>query len=246
MDDCWQIIESGVLSPEVIMAKDGDLLAQLNPEGPAILHFYEWSAPCLTYGHFTDLNQHLNLSALDHYQLERARRPTGGGIIFHLSDFAFSLLIPSSHPQFSLNPLDNSAFINKKVAKAVAHFTLHSSEPQLFEKEAIYDSKNNGDQKFKDFPFCMAKPTQYDLMIQGKKVGGAAQRRTKKGFLHQGSLSLFPPPRELLQNVLLNGEEILAAMDHWSAYLVSSQFHPSDLSRSREEIKVRLEEAMRR
>ena len=40
----------------------------------------------------------------------------------------------------------------------------------------------------------MAKPTPFDLVIEGKKVGGAAQRRTRKGLLHQGSLSVCPPP----------------------------------------------------
>ena len=113
MSTDWQMIESGCLSPEAIMIKDADLLAQLDPQGPSILHFYDWNVPCLTYGYFTDPACYLNLDALQQCGMQKARRPTGGGIIFHLSDLAFSVLIPASHPCFSLNTLDNYAFINK-------------------------------------------------------------------------------------------------------------------------------------
>ena len=56
----------------------------------------------------------------------------------------------------------------------------------------------------------MAKPTQYDLMVEGKKVGGAAQRRTKNGFLHQATIALALPPISLLQAVVKNSAVIEA------------------------------------
>jgi lipoate---protein ligase len=230
MSSHWQIIESGSLSPETIMAKDADLLAQLDPQGPSILHLYDWNVPCLTYGYFTDPARHLDLEALQDHGLQKARRPTGGGIIFHLSDFAFSILIPASHPRFSLNTLDNYAFINEKVAAAAAHFTSQSLHPQLLNQEPICLSKEC-------HAFCMAKPTQYDLMIQDKKVGGAAQRRTKQGLLHQGSLSLLPPPLDLLQKVLKNSKLVLEAMHQYSYYLISNQTITSDLAQARQRLK---------
>lgn len=39
----------------------------------------------------------------------------------------------------------------------------------------------------------MAEPTLYDLLIDGKKAVGAAQRKVKEGLLHQGSISLRLP-----------------------------------------------------
>jgi lipoate-protein ligase A len=48
------------------------------------------------------------------------------------------------------------------------------------------------------------------------KVAGAAQRRTKKGFLHQGTISLTLPQLDLLQDVLLSNEEIMRAMETYS------------------------------
>jgi lipoate-protein ligase A len=230
MGSDWQIIESGSLSPEAIMAKDAALLAQLDPTGPSLLHLYEWNVPCLTYGYFTDPAQDLNLEALERCELQKARRPTGGGIIFHLSDLAFSVLLPASHPRFSVNTLDNYAFINQKVAEVVASFTLQSVKPQLYHQESTCLNQ-------KCWAFCMAKPTQYDLMLKGKKVGGAAQRRTKQGLLHQASLSLLPPPIDLLRQVLKNSDAVIEAMQQTSAYLLPHQTFENDLDAARRQLK---------
>src|SRR5262249_49694531 len=139
-----------------------------------------------TYGHFIAPSQFLNLSAMADLGLDLAQRPTGGGITFHLSDLAFSMLIPASHPGYSANTLANYAFINHLVAKAIKEFMHLSKEPLLLPIEpALSDPKAAH--------FCMAKPTKYDLMLDGRKVAGAAQRRTKFGFLHQGTISLALP-----------------------------------------------------
>lgn len=188
----WDVIDSGSLDPEAVMAKDASLLEQLNPAGRPMIHFYEWSVPCLTFGYFTDPARHLDLKALEAAGLHLARRPTGGGIIFHLTDFAFSVLIPANHPAFSHNTLENYALVNRFVALAISE--LAPSTPDLHEEALCTKGEAPS--------FCMAKPTPFDLVIEGKKVGGAAQRRTKKGLLHQASLSLCPPPFELLGKVL--------------------------------------------
>jgi lipoate-protein ligase A len=49
----------------------------------------------------------------------------------------------------------------------------------------------------------MARPTKYDVMLQGRKIAGAAQRKTKAGFLHQGTIALLCPDPELLGAVEL-------------------------------------------
>lgn len=226
----WEVIESGSLSPEAIMAKDVALLAQLDPHGPSLLHFYEWNGPCVTYGYFTDPDRHLYLQALQQYGLQIARRPTGGGMIFHLFDFACSILLPAHHPHVSLNTLENYAFINQKVAAAMAQLTEQTQHPKLLQKEPICLSQEC-------HAFCMAKPTQYDLILEGKKVGGAAQRRTKQGLLHQTSLSLLLPPLDLLRQFLKNGETIVEAMQQHSVALFSQECSANDLQMTREKLK---------
>jgi lipoate-protein ligase A len=235
MVSSWQVIESGRLSPDAIMAKDAHLLRQLTFDSPPFLHLYEWEVPCLTYGYFTDPSCFLNIEAMEEWGLKKARRPTGGGIIFHISDLAFSVLIPSSHPFFSLNSLDNYAFINQKVAEVVAHWTTFHHQPRLLSLELSCSNRTCQ-------AFCMAKPTQYDLMIEGKNVGGAAQRRTRDGFLHQATLSLLFPPVDLLCQVLKNHAQVIEAMQRHSFCLLPEQATQHDLQESRIQIRELLKQ----
>lgn len=226
----WHVIESGLLSSEAVMAKDADLLKELNCQGSAILHLYDWNEPCLTYGYFTDPTRYLYLDALSELGIQHARRPTGGGIIFHLTDVAFSILLPSSYPGVSVNTFDNYALVNRIVAQAIADFAPAPILPYLLDEVTAGQSKGYEG-------FCMAKPTQYDIMMNQGKVGGAAQRRTKNGLLHQASVSLLPPCREILEKVLIDHESVLQQMDGHSHYLGFERADPLNLVEARRGFK---------
>jgi len=207
----WQVIDSGLLPATEIMLKDACLLAQLTAEQAPILHLYDWQGPSLTYGYFTSPAYHLHLEqlAIDHVQI--ARRPTGGGITFHLTDLAFSILIPAAHPLFSYNTLENYARINERLICLIKKWTNDQLQPTLFRPLDCQETTC--------YSFCMAKPTPYDVMMNGKKIAGAAQRRTKQGFLHQGSLFLLPLSDVFLQSILKQPQEIISAIQEQSFYL---------------------------
>src|SRR5262245_8608200 len=115
-------IDSGKETAIKNMAIDQKLLSTLQSDGLPILRFYDWAFPSATHGYFSSPDGLLNMQAVNSYGLQLAKRPTGGGIIFHEYDFTFSFLLPASHPFFSLNTLDNYAFVNRIVAKAVRQF----------------------------------------------------------------------------------------------------------------------------
>ena len=67
------------------------------------------------------------------------------------------------------------------------------------------------------------------------KNGKAAQRRKKGGLLHQGTISLFPPPKELVKPVIKE-EKLYQAMAMHSDYLTN--YRPElNLKQLREETK---------
>jgi lipoate---protein ligase len=191
--------------PATNMEKDRQLLNSLATCPRTILHFYGWQGDCATYGYFIDPSQFFHLDSVQKNHLHLARRPTGGGIIFHHCDLAFSVLIPAGHPGYSLNTLDNYAFINRAVIEAVRAFQGFNSNPQLLKNEGSALTPYSAQ-------FCMAKPTKYDVMLNGRKVGGGAQRRTKHGLLHQGTIALGIPTAEFLQGVLRQPDEVMESI----------------------------------
>lgn len=207
------------------MALDEELLDGLRSSPEPILHLYDWQTDAATYGHFIDPAKYFDMQEVQKKGLDLAKRPTGGGIVFHITDLAFSVLIPSDHEAFSLNSLDNYIFINQKVKEAIASFI--SLETTLLAQEETQEILN----------FCMAKPTIYDVMIGSKKVGGAAQRKTKYGYLHQGSIFIAPLDDVYLQEVLQDGPKIASAIKQNSLPLLNQIQSKKELCDARVALK---------
>ena len=192
----WKIIDSGKKSAQANMELDARLLNQLSVDDAPLLHLYDWEGQAGTYGHFLKPERFLNIEKAKKWNLSLARRPTGGGIVFHVSDLAFSVLVPAGCSHFSHNTLSNYHFINHLVKKALQKFFELEGDPSLLEEDPEpLDAHSK--------VFCMAKPTIYDVMMGSQKVAGAAQRRRKQGFLHQGSIAIALPETTFLKEVLL-------------------------------------------
>lgn len=227
----WKYLDTGKRSAAENMALDTALLEDLKEEKQAILHLYDWTQDAATYGHFIDPSKFLNLKGVEHFSLDLAKRPTGGGIIFHNCDLAFSVIVPSTHPAFSLNPLDNYAFINNRVITAIKQMIELPADLLPDEPIALDEHCKN---------FCMAKPTKYDVMIQGKKVGGAAQRKSKYGYLHQGSISIGLLPEEYLCQVLTPQTQVIEGMRANSFSLLGENWTKNELVEARLELRSAL------
>lgn len=222
------ILDSGPNSCLVNMSRDSDLLASLESRREPLLHLYDWSAPSLTYGYFTKHELLLDTAACEREGVSMARRPTGGGVIFHLTDFAFSFFLPATHSDFSSNTLENYALVNHVVIEAIGECIPKRAE-LLAQEPTPLDAHSAS--------FCMAKPTVYDVILDGKKVGGASQRRTRFGLLHQGSISLQLPPFDLLERLLLPNTRVLEAMRHFSYPLLGDEELASARARFKEALK---------
>lgn len=191
----WNLIEREAASAACNMEYDAELLRELVPSTRPILHLYDWVKPSLTYGFFARPEKLLNLEAVEKYGFDLARRPTGGGVVFHVWDLAFSVLIPSGSSLYSSNTLENYELINQVVFAVVEDFVGKSALMSLTPHDAMM---KNPDQAF----FCMARPTKYDLVVGQKKIAGAAQRKMRQGFLHQGTIALQFPDLNMLDEIL--------------------------------------------
>ena len=229
------------------MAIDAELLAKMTPDDQPILHFYDWEGEAATYGYFLSPVDYLDLEKAEQRGLSLARRPTGGGIIFHVSDLAFSALVPSNFPHFSLSTLANYDFINQAVKRGVKTLFDHMSKGSIPNKERLSllpEEPLPRDESCRHF--CMAKPTQYDVMLGGRKVAGAAQRRQKQGYLHQGSIAIALPKEEFLNDILLPNTEVKSAMLDNTFSILGRKWTHNDLEEVRSTLKEKLKQELTR
>lgn len=211
------------------MEMDRKLLRELHADGGPIFHGYDWNKPSATYGHFIHPHDFLCPEGIQKIGLDIAKRPTGGGIILHGYDLAFSVLLPSLHPNFSLNTLDNYAFINSTLIEAVRKFLGSDISPLLLPQEFECPDQSC-------CSFCMAKPTKFDVMLGGKKVAGGAQRRSKQGYLHQGSICMTLPEEDFLNTLLIPGTSVKEQMYKYSFPLLGSTTASDIISEAKGEL----------
>jgi lipoate-protein ligase A len=233
----WKILDTGRDSAQENMAIDAKLLEEMKKDDPPILHLYEWEGDAATYGHFLDPKKFLDLDRATALGLSLARRPTGGGIIFHVSDLAFSVLVPANFPHYSTNTLDNYDFINSAVKRGVKNFLEDADGLDLLPEEPTpFDESSRH--------FCMAKPTIYDVMLGSRKIAGAAQRRGKQGYLHQGSISIALPKESFLSQVLLSGTQVKEAMEANTFSILGNEWTKDDLEEARAQLKQQLQQEL--
>jgi lipoate-protein ligase A len=145
------------------------------------IRFYRWRSPALSFGYF---GKFLDVAI---YANERdlVRRWTGGGIVFHGADLTYAITIPAHDPAFH----QSSMTIYEEIHRALADALNGTGQCAVVAgggargkiataKQAVNASGYN----------CFANPVQADVMIDGRKVAGAAQRRTRAGLLQQGSI----------------------------------------------------------
>lgn len=145
------------------------------------LRLYQWDHPALSFGYFGEYAE------VAPYRSERelVRRCTGGGIVFHGSDLTYALVIPNS----ALPSGQTSTSIYAVVHEAVQR-TLHN----IGIPAALVSSAIPRQQSFSGS--CFANPVLADVLVAGQKVAGAAQRRSRRGLLQQGSIQNLSIPAD--------------------------------------------------
>jgi lipoate-protein ligase A len=135
-----------------------------------ILRFYRWRGPALSFGYFGSYADVADQQS----QREIVRRWTGGGIVPHGDDLTYSAIIPKRHPFFARSSLAIYSDIHDAIRQALE---ANGIDATLANSVAPRVSEN-----------CFANPVRADVMSEGRKIAGAAHRRSRAGLLHQGSI----------------------------------------------------------
>ena len=141
------------------------------------IRFYRWQSPALSFGYFG------KFADVAEYATERdlVRRWTGGGIVFHGEDLTYSIVIPVSDQIFA----ESSMSLYEKIHRTLVNALAETAQPAVV--AAIADrGARVSDACYNEH--CFANPVSADVMVNGRKVAGAAQRRTRASLLHQGSI----------------------------------------------------------
>ncbi|UUO07538.1 lipoate--protein ligase family protein [Blastopirellula sp. J2-11] len=158
------------------MAVDDSLLESTADSRTPTLRFYEWSAPTLSLGYFQKYAD--RWSHLESRDAACVRRASGGGAILHDQELTYSYCVPTADPRSSsvtgLFDLFHRALI--RTLENLGVTATICGNPQ----------KSGGDAPF----LCFERRSSVDVIIDGYKVCGSAQRRGRGAVLQHGSILL--------------------------------------------------------
>jgi lipoate-protein ligase A len=158
------------------MAVDEAILESAEP-GQCVLRFYQWQAPTLSLGYFQRYE--------DRWQHEPSRacavvrRASGGGAILHDHELTYSLTVATDHP-LAADRLGLYRAMHLALIDTLTQWSIHPSlcEPSPHTPET------------KEPFLCFQRRASGDVLLDGAKIAGSAQRRSRSAVLQHGSVLL--------------------------------------------------------
>ena len=143
------------------------------------MRVYKWAVPTLSIG----FSQPLTVVPVDKASWPVVRRWTGGGVVVHDGDWTYTLAAPAGHPVSEQRAVETYRWIHEAMIAALEEVGISGG---VLQPEHTSDGMG----------VCFVEPAKYDVVLDGQKIAGAAQRRVKAGFLHQGTIQPVKLPEE--------------------------------------------------
>jgi len=178
--ESWRLLNTWDESAEFHMGFDQAQL-EAGCQTPT-LRLYTWSPDALSLGYFQRKADVRDLGLAT----DVVRRMTGGGAIHHVNELTFSITVAPGHSLYRGPVGPSYTRVHGAIARALSEVNVDAR--LRGESEASSDRNDTG--------MCFHESTALDLIWNGRKGVGSAQRRKATGILHHGSIKLAPSALE--------------------------------------------------
>jgi lipoyl(octanoyl) transferase len=180
----WRLIITPPLPGAENMAIDEALLRSFDPESSLpVLRLYGWIPPALSLGRFQQATGVLDLERCRADDIAVVRRVTGGGVIYHADELTYSLVCaPGQIPPASSI---------KDSFRVLTGFLMSFYRTLGLDAAYAVDVVPEGTRLGERTAFCFAGRESFDILVNGRKIGGNAQRRMKGKIFQHGSIPLL-------------------------------------------------------
>jgi lipoate-protein ligase A len=158
------------------MTVDEALLIGFREGDLPILRLYGWE-PSLSAGRFSNLHHCVDLERVTDRGLSCVRRMSGGGVLVHGGDLSYALILPRT-----LLPEKGV----KENYRILCGFLIRLYGMLGYKADFACDA----DSVHGHSDICLAANEANDILINGEKTGGNAQRYTREVLFQHGSIPM--------------------------------------------------------
>ncbi len=147
-----------------------------------LLRFYTWDAPTVTLGYMQNPEKDLDEAALTAYGGKWIRRATGGRAVLHEGDLTYSFAFGASHSFLGSSVAETYSMVSKCLMRGLEKCGIHCGTHDS-------DLDTAAARREKKLP-CFLAPNRNEIMVNGRKLIGSAQKRSIYGVLQHGSIPI--------------------------------------------------------
>lgn len=161
------------------MALDSIILSRYLEEDIPVLRLYRWDAPSFTYGVSQDPADEIDMKRCVEDGIGVTGRITGGGILFHNDEITYSFVCSKE----DVGEPEQHLVSYREICAFLIRFYGSLGLKASFALEAPdFKDRSRPDR------LCAASCEKYDIVINGKKIGGNAQNRKRDAIFQHGSI----------------------------------------------------------
>ncbi|QDU38677.1 Octanoyltransferase LipM [Maioricimonas rarisocia] len=230
---CRLLIDDTAGSGSWNMAVDETLLESARSGTDVTLRWYRWQEATVSLGYFQKSRAHDR----DRFgTLPLVRRLSGGGAILHHHELTYSCTIGPQHPL-----AEDPTRLYEQVHAAIIDVLADFGVPSAMRGEKIDEVEH--------LFLCFGRGDSRDVVMDGHKVLGSAQRRRRGAILQHGSLLLrksvhaeeFPGVCEL-SGIDIPKDELLPALATRVSESLATSIEPGTLTDQEQALAEELEE----
>lgn len=147
-----------------------------------IFRIYRWKPYCISLGYHQKLEE-IDIEKCKEDGIDIVRRETGGRGVYHSEEITYSMIIPKTSEFYSDSILEVYNKISTVLVKALK---LSGIEGAKLENGKAPDFKELYKEKISSV--CFSSTSTYEVVVNGKKLVGSAQKRLKDSVLQHGSI----------------------------------------------------------
>jgi lipoate-protein ligase A len=179
----WELIIDGAIDGISNMAIDAALLDEVEALSDlrTIVRFYGWLRPTVSLGRNQTIDKAVDVEYCSANGIDVVHRPTGGRAVLHDDELTYAVISNDS------SSFGDTIYGNyKRVSEALCLGYTRLGVPAVLAPDTRKTAAlaNGGD------PPCFLSPSRYELMVDGRKIVGSAQRRVHQSFLQHGSMPI--------------------------------------------------------
>lgn len=196
----WRILYSGDQTGEYNMALDEAILQGVEAgQSPPTIRLFGWKTPVISLGYMQKAKTELDFASIHRDEIEVVRRPTGGRAVLHIDEWAYSIIARNDCESWGTDKSLSYHHISQALVQTI---TGPSGMPSIDRGEQKTSRSVGG-----AFQPCFASTSRYEVVVDGKKLVGSAQRRRRDAFLQHGSILCSERHLDVVNYLLLNTEQ---------------------------------------